>query len=318
MAKKIPAIVKQIQKHKLQEVDYTYQKNISFSQLQMYYQCPHKWNMVYKAGIKIYQPSIHTVFGKAFHETIQNYLKVLYEISGAEADKIDLPEYLQERLIHHYQDELKGNEGIHFSTSEELKEFWEDGCAIFDYLKKKRGGYFSKKGWYFVGEEVPITLTPSPEYSNTVFKGYLDLVLYHEATDTFHILDFKTSKAGWNDYAKKDEMKQMQLILYKDFFHKQFNIPLESIHIKFLIVRRKAGINPYTESQMSRFQEFVPASGRVKISQSRKAVENFITECFSTDGTYLAKDHLAKPSKHNCRFCPFKDMPEICKFAIKE
>jgi len=33
MAKKIPAIVKQIQKHKLQEINYAYQKNISFSQL---------------------------------------------------------------------------------------------------------------------------------------------------------------------------------------------------------------------------------------------------------------------------------------------
>jgi hypothetical protein len=316
MAKKIPAIVKQIQKHKLQEVDYSQQKNISFSQLQMFDQCPYKWSMVYKAGIKIYQPSIHTVFGKAFHETIQHYLTVLYETSGAEADRIDLDEYLQDKLLHHYQDELKGNSGVHFSTAEELKEFWEDGCAIFDSLKKKRGGYFSKKGWYLVGDEIPITLTPHVDYPNTIYKGYLDLVLYHEPTDTFEIIDFKTSKSGWNDYAKKDEMKQMQLILYKDFFHKQFNIPLDSINIKFLIVRRKAGINPYTEGQISRFQEFIPASGRVKVGQARKAVERFITECFTEEGQYRDKVYEPNPSKHNCRFCPFKDKPDVCKSAI--
>jgi hypothetical protein len=318
MAKKIPAIVKQIRKHQLQEVDYSKQKNISFSQLQMFDQCPYKWSMVYQAGIKIYQPSIHTVFGKAFHETIQHYLTTLYEVSGTEADNIDLPKFLQDKLIHHYQDELTGNQGSHFSTSEELKEFWEDGCAIFDYLKKKRGGYFSKKGWYLVGVEIPITLTPHPEYQNVIYKGYLDLVLYHEPTDTFEILDFKTSKAGWNDYAKKDEMKQMQLILYKDFFHKQFNIPLDSINIKFLIVRRKAGINPYTEAQLSRFQEFIPASGRVKINKARQAIENFITECFDKQEGHLKKEFVKKPSKHNCRFCPFKDMAEICDQAVKE
>lgn len=318
MAKKIPAVVKQIKKHQLQEVNYAHQKNISFSQLQMFDQCPYKWSMVYQAGIKIYQPSIHTVFGKAFHETIQHYLTVMYDTSGVEADNLDLHKYLQDKMVFHYQDEMKGNEDKHFSTPEELKEFWEDGCAIFEYLKKKRGGYFPKKGWFLVGDEIPITLTPHPEYQNTIYKGYLDLVLYHEPTDTFEILDFKTSKAGWNDYAKKDEMKQMQLILYKDFFHKQFNIPLDSINIKFLIVRRKAGINPYTESQMSRFQEFIPASGRVKINKARNAIEYFITECFDREGKYLIKDHPKKPSKHNCRFCPFKDMPDICDQAVRE
>ena len=312
MAKKIPAIVKQIQKHKLQEINYAYQKNISFSQLQMFDQCPHKWNMVYRAGIKIYQPSIHTVFGKAFHETIQNYLTVMYETSGVEADKIDLHKDLQERMLHHYKDEMKGNNGEHFSTAEELKEFWEDGCGILDYLKKKRSGYFTTKGWFLVGVEIPITLTPHLGYQNTIYKGYLDLVLYHEPTDTFEIIDFKTSKSGWGDYAKKDEMKQMQLILYKDFFHKQFNIPLDLIRIKFLIVRRKVSINPYTSAVTSRFQEFVPASGPKKINQARKAIEDFITECFDRDGTYLPKDHPKRPSDNNCRFCPFKDMPEVC------
>ena len=316
MPKKIPAIVKQIKKHQLQEINYAYQKNISFSQLQMFDQCPHKWNMVYRAGIKIYQPSIHTVFGKAFHETIQNYLTVMYETSGVEADKIDLHESLQQKMLFHYEDEMKSNENKHFSTAEELKEFWKDGCAILDYLKKKRGGYFSKKGWFLVGDEIPITLTPHAGYQNTVFKGYLDLVLYHEPTDTFEIIDFKTSKSGWGDWAKKDEMKQMQLVLYKDFFHKQFNIPLESINTKFLIVRRKAGINPYTEGQISRFQEFIPTSGKVKINKARQAVEAFITECFDRDGKYLPKDHPKKPSKHNCRFCPFKDMPEVCSEGV--
>ena len=38
--------------------------------------------------------------------------------------------------------------------------------------------------------------------------GYLDIVMYHEPTNTFKIIDIKTSTKGWGSYAKKDESKQ--------------------------------------------------------------------------------------------------------------
>jgi RecB family exonuclease len=43
--------------------------------------------------------------------------------------------------------------------------------------------------------------------------GYLDVVLYHEPSNTFKIIDIKTSTKGWNKYTKKDESKQFQLVL---------------------------------------------------------------------------------------------------------
>lgn len=310
MAKKIPAIVKQIQQHKLLEIDYRKQKNISFSQLQMYDQCPWKWDLVYRQGHKIYQPSIHTVFGKAFHETVQNWLTVMYEETGVEADKIDLHEYLLDKLKHHYLDEYTGAGNIHFSSKEELGEFLEDGIKILDYLKKNRAAYFGRKGWYLVGVEIPLLLEPNPEYKNVIYKGYLDLVLYHEPSDEFHILDLKTSTRGWDDKTKKDEMKQAQLIIYKEYFHRQFNIDKEKVHVKFLIVKRK--LWEQSEYVQRRVQEFIPPSGPIKTKKVLTVMDNFLKECYNIDGSIKHTQHSKKPSDSNCRFCPFKDRGELC------
>ena len=54
----------------------------------------------YKDKIKRFSSSIHTVFGTAIHEVIQHYLDVMYETSGAEADRIDL----EDRMYHLKED----------------------------------------------------------------------------------------------------------------------------------------------------------------------------------------------------------------------
>ena len=58
-------------------------------------------------------------------------------------------------------------------------------------------------------------------YNNVLYNGFLDVVMYHEPTNTFKIIDIKTSTRGWREKEKKDENKQFQLILYKHFFSEQ-------------------------------------------------------------------------------------------------
>ena len=50
-----------------------------------------------------------------------------------------------------------------------------------------------------------------------VYKGYLDLVFYHERSNKIKIIDIKTSTKGWNKWQKKDDSKQAQLLLYTTF-----------------------------------------------------------------------------------------------------
>jgi CRISPR/Cas system-associated exonuclease Cas4 (RecB family) len=138
MAKKtIPSIVKQIRDFKPQEINYAFQKSISYSQMSMYLSCPKKWALQYRDGHKIYAPSINMTFGTSIHETVQNYLHTMYEENGAAADEIDLEEYFEDRFRENYSKEYKSNKNLHFSNPEEMREFFDDGIAILEFIKKK-------------------------------------------------------------------------------------------------------------------------------------------------------------------------------------
>ena len=305
MAKK-PQILKEIQNKKLPEVNYAYQKVISYSQMSIYRSCPHKWALQYRDGHYDDSPSIHFTFGTAMHEVIQDWLTVLYEESGAKADAINLEEQFQEKFIALYQESYKKNDETHYSSPEELREFFEDGVAILDFLKKKRGKYFSKRGWHLAGIELPILINLG---NNIMYKGFIDLVLYHEPTNKFYVYDIKTSTRGWNDKAKKDETKQMQLVLYKKFFNEQYGIPLENIEVEFFIVRRKVWEN--SDYPIYRIQQYKPSAGRNKLSKANKILEEFINECFDKKGKPLQKEHK-KIVSSMCQWCPFNENKELC------
>jgi len=307
---KIPAIVKEIQKTPKREMNYGYQKNISYSQYTMWKKCPKQWALQYRDGHKMYKPSIHTVFGKALHEAFQHYIQTMYETSAAAADREDINEMLKDQLRAHYQDEYKKNKNQHFSSAGELSEFYQDGVEILNYLKKHRGKYFSKRGWHLVGIETPILMPPMKYNPNVLFMGYLDIVMYNEKLDKFKIIDIKTSTNGWKlKYVKDDEDKQFQLILYKKYFAEQFGVPIENIDIEFFITRRKV----YEEGDFpqKRFQMYSPPSGKIKTSRATKAIEEFMSECF-IENKHTTKTMYPNPSKWNCTFCPYKEDKQLC------
>jgi len=309
--KKLPQILKEIKAFQPAIVDYEGgQKNISYSQISMFTRCPHQWELAYKEKLQIYKDSIHTLFGTSFHEVIQAYFETYYNDSTKAADEMDLALMLGTQMKSNYALGKEKNGGEHFSTSTELLEFYEDGVAILKEFKKRKANFISKKGWHLAGIEIPIMITPEGEYTNVLFKGFIDAVLYHEPTETFRILDFKTSTRGWNAEAKKDVMKQNQIILYKEFFSRQFNVPKEKIEVAFLIVKRK--IWDKSDFPQPRVSEFIPASGPIKSKKAVATVKEFITECFTKEGAYQDKTYKKIPSQSNCRWCPFNDRPDLC------
>jgi CRISPR/Cas system-associated exonuclease Cas4 (RecB family) len=315
MAKsKIPSTIKQIQNYKPQEINYAFQKTISYSQMSMYLQCPKKWALQYRDGHKVPSFSINMTFGTAIHETLQNYLSVMYSESGAAADKINLWEYFEDCFSATYLNGYKSNNNIHFTNPNEMREFFDDGVAILDFIKKRRGEYFSIKGWHLVGIEIPIVIAPNKTHNNVLFNGFIDLVMYHEGTNKFVIYDIKTSTRGWGDKEKKDEIKQFQILLYKSFFSEQFGVPEENIDVEFFIVKRK--IWEASEFPQKRVQQFTPANGKTKVNKAKTSLTTFIESVFSIDGTYKDVEHQAQPSKSTCNYCPYKDKKELCNKAI--
>jgi hypothetical protein len=301
MKKKLPSILKEVKTKVLPQIDYATQKSISYSQLSMFNDCPKKWSLQYRERFKQFTSSIHTVFGTAFHETLQHYLTIFYEKSGAEADRLNTSELLENNLREEYKKQYKTNNNQHFVTPDELREFYEDGVEIIRELAKHKSKYFGKRGWYLVGCEIPIVLNPHPKYQNIMFQGYLDIVLYHEPTNTIKIIDIKTSHSGWRKKEKSDENKQAQLIAYKKYFSEVYNFPIENVDVEFMIVKRK--VFESDDFVIRRIQWFKPAAGKVKINKVSKSIEEFIEQAFDRDG-YKQVEHQAKIND-NCKWCPF-------------
>ena len=292
-------------------IDYTSQKSISYSQTLAYNTCPHQWALKYVKGLQEYKPSIHTVFGTAFHETMQEWLTVLYEETIKKATEMDLEALLLSKMQTIYASE-KEKYGEHFSTSEQLSEFLQDGIDILKYVKQKRASWFSNKYTKLVGVEIPLLHSIG---ENVFFKGYIDIVLYDQQEDRYIILDIKTSTSGWNEYAKKDDKKLAQLLLYKEFLAKQFSLDVDKVDVKYFIVKRKVPADPEYPAMGRRVQEFVPPSGKIKRGQATTALSTFIQDAFDSQGKYIDKQYEHKPSKSNCMFCEFK-ATDHCKVGF--
>jgi len=281
-------------------------RTISYSQFAMWSSCPFKWKLNYIDRIRLGGPSIHTVFGTSFHETLQFYLHTLFTKSVKEADFINLPELLQEQMTQNYMMAVVDQNDVHFSTAKELQEFYEDGSAILEWLKKRRTEYFSSQGYELIGIEMPLYTQASVKNERVIMNGFIDVVLRDIKTDRIIILDIKTSTRGWNDSAKKDKIKTSQLVLYKSYFAKQYGYDEDKIDIKYFIVRRKL-IEGFMYPQ-KRVQEFVPASGKPTRNKLINEIEAFVTAGFNEDGSYKTTGTfpaIGGKGLANCKYCEF-------------
>jgi len=193
-----------------------------------------------------------------------------------------------------------------------LNLFYIDGKNILNFLKKKRGGYFTTKGVYLAGIE---TLLYQELRPGVKFKGLIDLVFYDERVDEWTIMDIKTSTSGWNKFAKTDDKRKAQILLYKEFFSRQFNIPLDKIKVEYFILKRKVPKDAEFASMQKRVQEFRPGDGPRKMKQAVDLMENFVLNAVDKEGKYVDKEYPTNPSKSACMFCGIKKM-RLCPEAV--
>jgi len=311
MPKKLPKLVKEVWESKLKQKP-SQNKHISYSQLNSFANCQKQWYLQYVKKLAPYEGSIHAMFGTAMHETIQTWLTTLYYDKVKTANEMDLDALLYENMVKAYKSTKAQNSFQEFTSLEEMNMFYLDGKHILNFLKKKRGGYFSTKGTYLAGVE---TLLYQELRPGVQFKGFIDLVFYSEVLDEWTIIDIKTSTSGWNDYAKKDDNKIAQILLYKEFFSKQFDIPIDKINVEYFILKRKVPKDAEFAAMERRVQQFRPPSGKIKRGQAVSLMNNFVETAVDMDGEYIDKDYPTSPSKSACMFCAFKKM-RICLDAV--
>lgn len=284
---------------------------VSYSQYSAWKACPHKWELIYKDKLSEFHENIHLLFGTSMHYVLQEYLTAAYSKTAIEADALNLNEMLFNKMKELYL-KSKSSDGFQeFTSSTEMGSFYNDGVNILEFFKKNRSDYFSKKGYTLLGVEIALDFAVT---ENITFVGFLDVVIKDELAGDIYIYDFKTSTMGWKDKAKKDESKISQLLLYKNFYSKQHNIPLDKIHVEFIILKRKLYEN--AEFPQKRIQRFEPASGKPSVNKVINNFNNFIQECYTSEGTIVEKTYTKIPSKSNCQYCEFNARPDLCNQRV--
>ena len=277
--------------------------------------CPHRWKLTYIDKISGYKQSTAALFGTVMHEVLQEYVKTIYDKSINEANQLQLEDMLKNGLKENYKKLLAESNNIHFSNQKELSEYYNDGVQILQWFKSHRADFFMKKDYELVGIEAPINIVPLETYPTIRLVGFLDLVIKNTKTGEIYIYDFKTSTNGWNKYAKNDKTKTSQLVLYKTYYAKQYNISPDDIHVEYLILKRKIDENAEYEAMKKRVQRFEPSHGKVSQNYIKKEVEQFITTNFTEEGEYrLDVIHTAESGRDysNCKYCDFDKFEEYC------
>ena len=276
----------------------------------MFSECPLRWKLNYIDDVSVREPSIHLLFGTAMHEVIQTWLEVMYFDSVKNANKLNLEQRLHDKMMEQFQKDKEAY-GKNPCTLEELREFFQDGVDILDFVKKRRADYFSKRGYKLIGCEVPISVDLQ---NNLKMVGYLDIVILDEIHNTIKIYDIKTSTQGWNKWQKKDENKTQQLLLYKQFYSKQYNHPIDKIEVEYFIVKRKLWEKAMFPQK--RVQKFSPASGTVSMNKVAKRLDTFLDLAFDDEGNRISENIIPTPSKKACKWCEF-NQTEYCTVGVK-
>ena len=286
-------------------------KRISYSQYSQWDICPYRWKLMYIDKLGTWSDNIHTLFGTSMHEVLQTYLTVMYEDTIKMADALPLEQMLLKRMKDNYKKILEDNGGEEICEQNDMEEFYRHGLLILEWFKKKRGMYFSKKGYDLVGIEVPLNCKVSEDVQ---FIGFMDVVLYDKIRDRYKIIDIKTSTMGWNKYAKADKNKTNQLLLYKYFYSIQKDVPIESIDVEYFIVKRK--LYEGLDFPQRRVQTFSPANGKPSINKVMTSLMSFVDESFKKGEFNQDKPYPTNPSKKNCKYCEF-NQTEHCSDGVK-
>ena len=282
-------------------------KTISYSQFSKYKNCPKAWKLAYIDKHKVFDPSIFLVFGTAFHETLQTYLDTMYKESIVKADSLDVNKILLDSMRTEYQ-KFVDECGKDFSNPTELGEFYNDGVAIMDWFKKKRGAYFSKKNCELVGIEMPI-LCETESNPKIMMMGFMDIVMKDHGR--IKIYDIKTSTRGWKDAQKRQNGDQLRI--YKRYFSKQYNVDEKDIDVEYFICKRKLWEN--CDFPQKRIQIVRPAAGKPSLNKVDRELSNFIETAFTPEGKYNLESNypaIAGEKHKNCKWCEFKDKEDLC------
>jgi len=247
--------------------------HISFSEVKTWKECSWKHKLVYINKIDMFKPSPYLDFGTILHTEAEGYLKnKTFDLARLESS-------------------------IRKSWSE--KEFekvdtWlKEAFQILQDIPSFLDTQFPE--WEFVSAEHQ--LYESIENQEIKFKGFVDAMIRvknKKGKEYLWLIDWKTSgPRGWDSAKRRDTLVASQLVLYKTYIAKKFEIDTKDIKCGFVLLKR--GLKP------GKACELIEVSvGPKTAEKAEKLVSSMITSV--KKGVFLK-------NRSSCKYCDFKNTP---------
>lgn len=255
--------------------------HISFSELKVWNECPHKHKLQYINKEKVFTSTEYTCFGTAMHETCEKSL--LKEIREDQHDEYFETKFKQE--LQFIQDQVEVNEVL-------VLDMVAQGKAILSELYQSIKDYLGE--YEVVSTEESLYERIQSLHFEYDFKGFIDLVLKTPDGKT-HIIDWKTCSWGWDTKKKSEPMTTYQLTYYKHFYAQKHNVDPSTIETHFALLKRTAKKN--------RIEFFRVSSGNKKIENANNLLTKAIT---AIKNSKYIKNRLS------CNGCEFYKT-DLCK-----
>jgi len=245
--------------------------HISFSELKNWDKCPYYHKLVNLDKIRIFKGNEHTAFGNAVHDTCENMML---------NKNIQAKEY----FLNQYKKVLKKLSEDDYDFDKKLVlDMREQGIELIPYIIPGVKEYFGN--YKVVATEE--NLFEDIEIDNYKFKGYIDLVLKTD-DGKYHIIDWKTCSWGWDYKKKNDKILSYQLVYYKHYYSKKYNIDIKDIETHFALLKRTAKKN--------KVEIFKVTSGAKKTKNALNFLEKALYNIKS-------KNHVK--NRLSCKYCEF-------------
>ena len=254
--------------------------HVSFSEIYLYNECQYRHYLEYIRE-KVYTETIHTVFGNSLHEAIDQVKKgISKDIAWITMGK-KIVRFIKKNPVHTYvMDGEEKSEDLDYKQW--VQEAFLIYSQVFDWIDDKFPDSKLIESEMSLYEEI---------HKNPYkFKGFIDLILL-DKEGVYHIIDFKTSKWGWDKYKRSNTKKQYQLTLYKKFFCQKMKIDPKNVKTHFLILKRQP---PAKKS----------ACELITITSGPKKVNN-ATEWMEKQARGIRRG-LKLKNRTSCKFCPWQ------------
>ncbi len=273
-------------------------KHISYSEWKNWHICPHYHKLTYIDKVTQFEGNIFTAFGKAIHTVCELTLSdpQKYREKG-KIDSLVKEQFLKELkgLPSKAQQDAKANF--------DLKDWLKAGLDIVPDLYRCLTDKFGKLGedWEVLKAEEQL-YEPITEFTEEEkkFKGFIDLVVMSKKDEKVHLIDWKTCSWGWQPQKKNDKILSYQLVFYKHFWAKKYDVDPKDVECHFVLLKRTA--------KPGKKAEFV------RVTAAKKRTEDALKSLTKALHNINKKNYIK--NRNACTNC--KDRFGVCEFYQTE